>query len=89
MSWQSRTELMFGVERVQQLRQAHVMVVGLGGVGAYAVEMLCRAGVGEFTTEKDRYRRRRNCRQRSSFYEIRRKKKLSKWLVAYKTYRNY
>ena len=49
MSWQSRTELMFGVERVQQLRQAHVMVVGLGGVGAYAVEMLCRAGVGEFT----------------------------------------
>lgn len=49
MSWQSRTELMFGVERVQQLHQAHVMVVGLGGVGAYAVEMLCRAGVGEFT----------------------------------------
>ena len=40
---------MFGVERIQQLHQAHVMVVGLGGVGAYAVEMLCRAGVGEFT----------------------------------------
>ena len=40
---------MFGVERMQQLHQAHVMVVGLGGVGAYAVEMLCRAGVGEFT----------------------------------------
>ena len=49
MSWQSRTELMFGVERMPQLHQAHVMVVGLGGVGAYAVEMLCRAGVGEFT----------------------------------------
>jgi tRNA A37 threonylcarbamoyladenosine dehydratase len=44
MSWQSRTELMFGVEPMQQLHQAHVMVVGLGGVGAYAVEMLCRAG---------------------------------------------
>ena len=40
---------MFGVEPMQQLHQAHVMVVGLGGVGAYAVEMLCRAGVGEFT----------------------------------------
>ena len=40
---------MFGVERIQQLHQAHVMVVGLGGVGAYAVEMLCRSGVGEFT----------------------------------------
>lgn len=49
MSWQSRTELMFGVEPMQQLHQAHVMVVGLGGVGAYAVEMLCRAGVREFT----------------------------------------
>ena len=49
MKWQSRTELMFGIENVKQLRQAHVMVVGLGGVGAYAVEMLCRAGVGEFT----------------------------------------
>ena len=42
MSWQSRTELMFGVEPMQQLHQAHVMVVGLGGVGAYAVEMLCQ-----------------------------------------------
>ena len=40
---------MFGVERMPQLHQAHVMVVGLGGVGAYAVEMLCRSGVGEFT----------------------------------------
>ena len=40
---------MFGVLRMPQLHQAHVMVVGLGGVGAYAVEMLCRAGVGEFT----------------------------------------
>ena len=49
MDWQNRTELMFGVENVVFLRQAHVMVVGLGGVGAYAVEMLCRAGVGEFT----------------------------------------
>src|SRR5574344_3128805 len=49
MSWQNRTELMIGVERIRQLHQAHVMVVGLGGVGAYAVEMLCRAGVGEFT----------------------------------------
>ncbi|HPW90510.1 MAG TPA: tRNA threonylcarbamoyladenosine dehydratase [Paludibacteraceae bacterium] len=49
MSWQSRTELMFGVESVRQLNQAHVLIVGLGGVGAYAAEMLCRAGVGEFT----------------------------------------
>lgn len=31
------------------LRHAHVLVVGLGGVGAYAAEMICRAGVGRMT----------------------------------------
>lgn len=49
MSWQVRTELMFGSEKLEQLRQSHVLIVGLGGVGAYAAEMLCRAGVGELT----------------------------------------
>lgn len=47
--WLSRTELLFGEERLEQLRKAHVLVVGLGGVGAYAAEMLARAGVGEMT----------------------------------------
>ena len=31
------------------MQQAHVLVVGLGGVGAYAAEMICRAGVGRMT----------------------------------------
>lgn len=49
MSWTERTELLLGSDKLQRLRQAHVLIVGLGGVGAYAAEMLCRAGVGRMT----------------------------------------
>ena len=45
----SRTELLLGKEKLERLKNAHVLVVGLGGVGGYAVEQLCRAGIGEFT----------------------------------------
>lgn len=48
-AWQERTELLLGEDKMQRLRKAHVLVVGLGGVGAYAAEMICRAGVGEMT----------------------------------------
>lgn len=47
--WMQRTELMYGSEALQRLISSHVLVVGLGGVGAYAAEMLVRAGVGELT----------------------------------------
>lgn len=47
--WQQRTALLLGKEKVSKLHDTHVLVVGLGGVGAYAVEMLCRAGVGRMT----------------------------------------
>lgn len=49
MSWIERTELLLGEEKLKTLRTAHVLVVGLGGVGAYAAEMICRAGVGRMT----------------------------------------
>lgn len=48
-NWQQRTELLLGEEKMNRLRNSHVLVVGLGGVGAYAAEMICRAGVGRMT----------------------------------------
>jgi tRNA A37 threonylcarbamoyladenosine dehydratase len=48
-NWLERTELLLGKEKLGVLRRAHVLVVGLGGVGAYAAEMIARAGVGRMT----------------------------------------
>lgn len=47
--WLARTELLLGKEALEKLNIKHVLVVGLGGVGAYAAEQLCRAGIGEMT----------------------------------------
>jgi len=49
MEWLERTQLLLGEDGVRKLGNAHVLVVGLGGVGAYAAEQICRAGVGEIT----------------------------------------
>lgn len=45
-AWQERTALLIGRQGLQKLHDSTVWVVGLGGVGAFAAEMLCRAGVG-------------------------------------------
>jgi len=49
LSWQTRTELLLGKESLALLRDKHVLVAGLGGVGAMAAEQLCRAGIGSLT----------------------------------------
>jgi tRNA threonylcarbamoyladenosine dehydratase len=48
-AWLSRTELCLGTDGLKKLQSSNVLVVGLGGVGAYAAEMICRAGVGKMT----------------------------------------
>ena len=45
-AWKERTQLLVGAEGIARLFESSVAVIGLGGVGAYAAEMLCRAGVG-------------------------------------------
>ncbi len=49
LSWLSRTSLLIGEEKVRELTQKHVMVVGLGGVGSFAAEFIARAGIGNLT----------------------------------------
>lgn len=48
-TWLSRTELLIGRDNLEKLSRSHILVAGLGGVGGYAAEQLCRAGVGEMT----------------------------------------
>jgi tRNA threonylcarbamoyladenosine dehydratase len=48
-NWQCRTELLLGTENIKRLQQTHVFIAGLGGVGGYAAEQLCRAGIGKLT----------------------------------------
>lgn len=47
--WLSRSQLLLGDKGLQKLSSAHLLIVGLGGVGAYAAELAARAGVGEMT----------------------------------------
>lgn len=47
--WLSRTALIIGDEGLDRLAAAHVIVIGLGGVGSYAAEFIARSGVGEMT----------------------------------------
>ncbi len=47
--WLSRTEMLLGAEALKKLKDSHVLIAGLGGVGSWAAEMICRAGIGTMT----------------------------------------
>ena len=44
-----RTQMLLGDRAMERLRHSHVAVLGLGGVGGWCAEALCRSGVGELT----------------------------------------
>ena len=47
--WQERTIQLLGEEKYSRLKEANVLVAGMGGVGSMAAEMICRSGVGRMT----------------------------------------
>lgn len=47
--WLSRSALILGNDGIEKLQNKHVLVVGLGGVGSFAAEFICRSGIGEMT----------------------------------------
>ncbi len=49
IEWLSRTSLLLGDDNIEYLKSKHVLVLGLGGVGSYAAEMIARGGVGKLT----------------------------------------
>jgi tRNA A37 threonylcarbamoyladenosine dehydratase len=47
--WLERTDLLIGSDKIEKLKQSHVLIVGLGGIGSFAAEFIARSGVGVLT----------------------------------------
>lgn len=45
----SRLEIIYGIENVKRFKEANVMIAGLGGVGSYSAEAICRSFIGKMT----------------------------------------
>ena len=48
-NWLERTELIIDKEKIEKLKRAHILIVGLGGIGSFAAEFIARSGVGTMT----------------------------------------
>jgi tRNA A37 threonylcarbamoyladenosine dehydratase len=48
-NWLERTELILGSKEMERLKNAHVLIVGLGGIGSFAGEFIARSGIGTMT----------------------------------------
>lgn len=48
-NWLERTELLISPAQIEKLKNTHVLIVGLGGIGSFAAEFIARAGVGTIT----------------------------------------
>lgn len=48
-NWLNRTEMLIGKENLDKLKNSHVAIFGIGGVGSYALEGLVRSGIGTIT----------------------------------------
>lgn len=47
--WLERSALLIGEESIEKLKNAHVLIVGLGGIGSFAGEFIARSGIGTMT----------------------------------------
>jgi tRNA A37 threonylcarbamoyladenosine dehydratase len=47
--WLERTELLIGKNGLDTLKNKHVLIVGLGGIGSFAGEFIARSGIGQMT----------------------------------------
>jgi tRNA A37 threonylcarbamoyladenosine dehydratase len=47
--WTERALLLFKEEGLEKLKNANILIVGVGGVGSFAAEFIARAGVGKLT----------------------------------------
>ena len=49
MAEYNRTELLLGTKAISKLENSHVMIMGMGAVGSFALEAIVRSGVGQIT----------------------------------------